>query len=240
MARGQVTNVGMTNVLKVLDKHIRHAMPDDYQNDLPATVYHLRMQAEEVAGLGSGNKYFYRHFCPACGELFPEALDHLTCPTKDCKGKRYDRTGKPRVKALYYDIRDKLTLLVLHGYMKDFAEAEPPIGFGGDNRTKHLKDIFDGNVINDLLQLWPLLHVIYLAMVLRAQARVSHFLGRFNSAMGNTIKSEFFVWGRAVKNSARCPRPRTARDVAIPPEGWVCWCLPLIMVCRRTAHGDLF
>jgi len=181
ISRNQVSATGMENVLKVLNKHIRNQLMSDVQDELPATFYQLKRRAREVAGVGVGCRTFYRHFCIDCGEIFPEDPTVLHCDGQGCTASRFNKQGRPRRKALYYDLRDKITRLLTNGFMSQFLLSDLPPMHQGDASKRDLQDVFDGNIINDLRALWPLLHVIYVAMVrpFSLVLLLCHFLGRF-------------------------------------------------------------
>lgn len=166
IARNQCGVTGMANVLRVVSKHIKQHMTPESQNAMPFTVHLLTAQAREITGVGAGCRSFYRHFCIKCGEIFPLDLTVLFCVVDGCPGIRFDRTGKPKQKALYYDLKDKLQRLLTDGFMREFLMAELPPILTGPASRRLLSDVFDGDILNNLRQLWPLQHVIYVAMVL--------------------------------------------------------------------------
>ena len=165
IARNQVSVTGMDNILKVLDKHIKMHLDPEIRDLLPHSMYALRCQAEEIAGAAAGCRTFYRHFCYDCGEIFPVDPTICACSTEDCAGTRYTKAGNPRSKALYYDIREKLTKLARNGFLRNFLMTPIPPAHETDATSHDLNDVFDGNIINDLRKLWPALHVLYVAMV---------------------------------------------------------------------------
>jgi hypothetical protein len=165
IARNQVTVTGMDNVLKVLDKHIKLHLDPEIQDILPHSMYALRCKAEEIAGAAAGCRTFYRHFCYDCGEIFPLDPTVCACSTEDCAGTRYTNAGNPRSKALYYDIREKLTKLARSGFLRSFLMTPIPPAHETDATSHDLGDVYDGNIINELRKLWPALHVLYIAMV---------------------------------------------------------------------------
>ena len=165
IARGQVSVTGMDNVLKVLNKHIKMHLDPEIVDLLPHSMYTLRCRAEEIAGAAAGCRTFYRHFCQDCGEIFPAEPTASFCSKPGCKGTRYTNQGNPRMKALFYDIRDKLTRLARNGFLRSFLLAPMASEPEGDAAQRDLRDVFDGNIINELRKLWPTLHVLYVAMV---------------------------------------------------------------------------
>jgi hypothetical protein len=167
VARNQVSVTGMDNVLKVLDKHIRRHLDPEIVDLLPHSMYTLRCQAEEIAGAAAGCKTFYRHFCNDCGEIFPKNPTASACSTPSCHGTRYTNQGNPRVKALYYDMRDKLTRLAVNGFLRGFLATPAPPAHDGEAARRDLHDVFDGDIINELRKHWPDLHVLYVSMVSR-------------------------------------------------------------------------
>jgi hypothetical protein len=170
VARNQVGVTGMENVLKILDKHIKKHLDPEIADLLPHSMWTLTAEAMEISGAGCGCRTFYRHFCPECGEIFPEDANITVCSTragtpKHCKGKRYTKAGTLRVKALYYDLRDKLGRLAKDGFLKGFLTRPSPPPCQGSVGNRDLQDVFDGTIIDELRVLWPELHVLYLAMV---------------------------------------------------------------------------
>jgi hypothetical protein len=165
IARNQVGVTGMDNVLKILTKHIRMHLDPEIQDLLPHSMYALRCQAEEIAGAAAGCRTFYRHFCYDCGEIFPVNPTACACSTDGCAGTRYTKQGNPRSKALYYDIRDKLTKLARSGFLRTFLQTPIPPAHDTEAARHDLHDVYDGDIINDLRKLWPALHVLYVAMV---------------------------------------------------------------------------
>lgn len=150
----------------------QNKLKDCDQNDLPGTFYQLKDRARAVAGVGAGCKTFYRHFCDDCGEIFPEDFSVVLCVASGCTGARFNSRGRPRRKALYYDIRDKFTRLLENGFMSEFLLSPLPPVHQGNASKRDLQDVFDGDIINALRSLWPDAHVIYVAMV-RLFCRVS-------------------------------------------------------------------
>jgi hypothetical protein len=118
------------------------------------------------------------HFRKDCGEIFPAVTTVAECSTNGCTGTRYTTQGSPRVKALYNDIRDKLSRLARNGFWRS---SLPPAHYG-DAAHRDLHDVYDGNIINDLRKHWPALHVLYIAMVSGLTYAVLD-LGRCNNAI---------------------------------------------------------
>jgi hypothetical protein len=165
ISRNQCGTTGMKNVLRVLEKHVVDHLSQEAADALPLTLHRLTAQAAEITRVGAGCKHFYRHFCPKCGEIFPVDEAIIVCVVDGCIGRRFDRTGKPRQKALYYDFREKLSRLLKDGFLRGFATADlPPLPEIPVGR-RHLRDVYDGEIITALRKLWPLLRVIYIAMV---------------------------------------------------------------------------
>jgi len=132
---------------------------------LPLAVHQMIRQAGEVSNVGAGCPHFYRHFCPKCGEIFAVSEDVTICEVLGCNGRRFDRTGRPRQRALYYDFREKLRRLLKDGFLREFATQDlPPLPEVPVGR-RHMRDVFDGEIITALRKLWPLLRVLYIAMV---------------------------------------------------------------------------
>jgi hypothetical protein len=111
VARNQVTVSGMSNILKVNAAAVVTELPSELRPQYPST-WHQVKKVGKVAG--SGGLTYYRDFCPACGSLFRIGRWHTYC---GCGGARFDIKGGAVVQALYYDIPDKLTRLLLNRHV---------------------------------------------------------------------------------------------------------------------------
>ena len=116
----------MQNVLKVLSKHLKPHLSPESVNSMPYTLHLLTKRASKITGVGAGCRSFYRHFCTICGEIFPLDVLILLCAAPGCTGERFDRTGKPLQRALYYDLRDKLERLLQDRRMGAFLMLTLP------------------------------------------------------------------------------------------------------------------
>jgi hypothetical protein len=163
VARGQVNATGMENVMKVIDKHIRGQLNANAANELPTSWYNVQRVGE--ACVGPGSKHFYRHFCPVCGEIFPLDTAVRACVKPRCAGERYDAQRKPHVKALYYDIRAKMTRMLHDPVLGPLLLRPLPPAHRNAVGSRTLRDFYDGDIVNQLRLEYPDLDLIFVSQV---------------------------------------------------------------------------
>jgi hypothetical protein len=92
-----------------------------------------------------------RNFCPTCDFLFPEESASETCAI--CKGNTRYQDGKPARVATYFSLADKITrMFQLPALAKALVEGTRRRPLAGSVSTRELHDVWDGTLMNNLLE----------------------------------------------------------------------------------------
>jgi hypothetical protein len=181
VARGQVNATGMENVITLLNRHISHQLDENAHNCMPSSWHDTKKRGRQASGIGRGSIHFYRHFCEDCGEIFPVDEYYTLCPTRLCKGTRFERPGVPFVKALYYDLSDKFARLLADGFLRGLLLTDAPAAARRRVADRELLDVHDGTIISDLRKAYPGKTIIFVSQV---HAHAAHTIAHQRPALG--------------------------------------------------------